>query len=204
VKRLVLAAAACAALLTGLDARAADAVPGPEEQVRELYRTFIDAVRAQRAAIDKDRSVLYAITERSTDPYVDYDRLSRLVLGRNWTAATPAQRERFMAEFRGYLVRTYAVALVRYIDAEFIFKPVQLRPGDRQVMVRTETVPQGGTRFPVNYLLYLNDHGWKALDVSIDGVSVVATLRAVVESEVREKGLDGVIEDLARKNREAG
>jgi len=179
------------------------AAPGPDELVQQLYHSWTEAARAERAAIEKDKSVLYALTERSTEPYVDYDRLSRLVLGRNWTAANAAQRERFVQEFRNYLVRTYAASMWRYVDAEIVFKPANYKEGDRQVWVRTETVPQGGTRFPVNFLLYRTDAGWKALDVSIDGVSVVATLRGVVDSEVRQKGLDGVIEDLARKSREA-
>lgn len=191
-------------LALGAGAARADTAPDPQKLVQQLYQSWTKAVRAERAAIEKDKSVLYALTESSTEPYVDYDRLSRLVLGRNWTAANEAQRARFVEEFRNYLVRTYATAMWRYVDAELVLKPTSYNPADRQVWVRTETVPVSGQRFPVNFLLYRTDGEWKAQDVSIEGVSVVATLRGVVDSEVRQKGLDGVIEDLARKSREAG
>ncbi len=177
---------------------------GPDAVIRELYDKWVQAAKAQRDAIAKDRKLLYSITEEITTPYIDFARLSRLVLGRYWRQASDEQRQRFMREFRAHLVRTYATAMFRYIDADFVFKPAKYKPGDRQVIVKTETIPgDGRPRFPMNYVVYRADSGWKAMDVTIEGISIVTTLRNIVRSEIQNKSLDGVIAELAEKNRRA-
>jgi phospholipid transport system substrate-binding protein len=182
----------------------ASAPPDPDKFVKDLYNTWITAARAERDAITSDKHRLYTLTIQTTEPYIDYDRLARLVLGQHWRTATPEQRQRFIEEFRSYLVRTYATTMLEYMDSKFEFKPTRFSPDDRQVVVRTETIPQNGRPpFPVNYVLYLANGQWKGMDVTIDGVSVVATLRNVIGSEISGKSLDAVIDDLARKNREA-
>jgi phospholipid transport system substrate-binding protein len=182
----------------------ASAPPDPDKFVKELYDSWISAARAEREAITSDKQQLYALTIQTTEPYIDYDRLARLVLGQHWRTATPEQRKRFVEEFRSYLVRTYATTMLEYMDSKFEFKPTRYSPDDRQVVVRTETIPQNGRPpFPVNYVLYLADGQWKGMDVTIDGVSVVATLRNVIGSEISGKTLDAVIDDLAKKNRAA-
>ena len=193
---------AITALLFAIAPVAATApVSDPEQVVKALYHDWLEAARAKREVIKSDKSVLYALTDRAAEPYVDFDRLAKLVLGQHWRSASPEQRRRFVEEFRENMVRTYASVMVRYLDAEFRFLPLKYAPDDRQVIVRTVTVPTDGSpQFPVNYVLYREDGEWKALDVSIEGVSVVATLRNVVSAEIQRKSLDGVIEEIARKN----
>jgi phospholipid transport system substrate-binding protein len=48
------------------------------------------------------------------------------------------------------------------------------------------------------------ESGWKVFDVRVAGVSLVATYRTAFAEEVRNHGVDGLIELLSRKNREGG
>ena len=176
----------------------------PDALVHDLYQTWLTAAKADRAKITNDKKALYELTSKVTEPYIDFDRLARLVLGFHYRQASDAQRKAFIEAFRTHLVLTYGTAMLNYLDAKFIFKPTNFRPGDRQVIVRTETVPSGGrAAFPVDYVLYREDSGWKAMDVIIDGISVVTTLRNIVSSEVQTKTLDGVIREIQAKNRQA-
>lgn len=176
----------------------------PDALVKELYQKWLSTARSQRAELARDKGKLYELTDQVSGPYIDYQRLGRLVLGRHWREATPDQRERFIKEFRAHLVRTYATAMFDYIDADFEFKPLKNRPGDRQVVVYTVTRPKDGRpSIPINYVLYFNGERWQAMDVIVEGVSVVATLRNIVRAEVQRKTLDGVIAELAEKNRKA-
>ncbi len=188
----------------GAGAAVAPAPTAPDVLVKELYQKWLSTARAQREALARDKRKLYALTDEVSGPYIDYQRLGRLVLGKHWRAASPEQRERFIREFRAHLVRTYATAMFDYIDADFEFKPVKYRPGDRQVIVYTVTRPKDGRpSIPINYVLYFNGERWQAMDVIVEGVSVVTTLRSIVRSEVQRKSLDGVIAELAEKNRKA-
>lgn len=178
---------------------------GPDALVEELYSAWLSKARVQKSELRKNPKKLYALADEITAPYIDYTRFSRLVLGKHWRSASETQRSRFEKEFRHHLVRTYATALLTYIDAEFKFIPSKYKEGDKQVLVRTETRPKdGGPKISVNYVLYNKEGAWQAMDVAIEGISIVATLRSIVRSEVHNKSLDAVIEELAAKNRRAG
>ena len=49
---------------------------------------------------------------------------------------------------------------------------------------------------PVNYSLRKTPQGWKAWDVTIEGISYVKNFRTDFGAEVHQKGLDAVIQRL--------
>jgi hypothetical protein len=53
----------------------------------------------------------------------------------------------------------------------------------------------------VNFSLYRRNGEWKAYGVQIDGISLVANYRTSAV-EVRNGGLDGLIQSLAARNRQ--
>ena len=65
-----------------------------------------------------------------------------------------------------------------------------------QATVRTEVKRSNGTKVPVNYTLRKTDSGWKAWDVTIEGISYVKSFKTDLSSEVEQKGLDEVIQRL--------
>jgi phospholipid transport system substrate-binding protein len=70
-----------------------------------------------------------------------------------------------------------------------------------QATVRTEVKRSDGTRVPVNYSMRATPAGWKAWDVTIEGISYVRNLRNDVGAEVDQRGLDAVIERLETESR---
>ena len=65
-----------------------------------------------------------------------------------------------------------------------------------QAVVRTEVKRSNGQRVPVNYSLHATPQGWKAWDVTIEGISYVRNFRNDVGAEVDQAGLDSVIKRL--------
>jgi phospholipid transport system substrate-binding protein len=53
---------------------------------------------------------------------------------------------------------------------------------------------------PVNYTMRGTPEGWKAWDVTIEGVSYVKNFRTDFGSEIDAKGLDAVIQRLETEN----
>jgi phospholipid transport system substrate-binding protein len=45
----------------------------------------------------------------------------------------------------------------------------------------------------------LKDDDWLAYDVTVDGVSLVSNYRTSFRNLVKEKGMDGLLEELERK-----
>lgn len=205
MKKILLMTGIVLFLLAGI-VRAAE-VP-PEELVRKTAEVILAEIKANRAVYAKDYAKLYKMADEKVLPHFDFRRMSQWVLGRAWKDATAEQRDRFTAEFRDLLVGTYSQALLNYTDQEIIYLPVQRKPEDTEVTVKTEVKQSSGPNIPIHYSFHKNKDGaWKVYDISIEGVSLVTNYRSVYATKVREKGMDGLIAEIAannKKKREAG
>jgi phospholipid transport system substrate-binding protein len=127
--------------------------------------------------------------------------MSKLVLAKNWRTASEDQRQRFINEFKGMLVRTYTNSLTDYAgNTEIVYlKSVDKKEG-KYVTVYTEIVQSGKPNIPVNYSLRQTDEGYKIYDVVIEGLSLVKNYRTSFSKQISETSLDALIEDMAQKN----
>lgn len=189
------------ALLVVGAAQAKTVATAPDALISRLTAEWQAEVNKQTAAIDKDKAVLFRITDRITAPYIDYQKIARLVLGKYWRKASDPQKKEFIQAFRDDLVRKYATVLYSYREAEISVKPVNYKETDKNVRVKTVASLAGRKPVSVNFILYKKDENWRAMDVLTEGVSVVATLRGIYRSEIQKKGLDKVIADLASKSK---
>ncbi|HEB95597.1 MAG TPA: ABC transporter substrate-binding protein, partial [Sedimenticola thiotaurini] len=127
----------------------------------------------------------------------DFERMSRLALGRHWRKASEQQRQAFVAAFRQLLVRTYATALLNYSDEQIVYKPLRQEPTGKEAVVNTLVSEPGGAPVPIDYRLHLGSDGhWRVYDVIVDGVSLVSNYRSSFGSEIRRRGMDGLIRKL--------
>ncbi len=195
-------------VLLGLTALAAMAAPMAPSAPRD---TVIDTSEKMLAALKKDKDLLKQNPQRIYDlvseivlPHFDFTTMSKWVLGKNWRTLNQDQRQRFTNEFRTLLVRTYAVSLSEYQDQKLNYLPLQAAPGADDVTVRTEVLRGGGPAIPINYSMHLTENGWKVYDVVIDGVSLVVNYRTSFATQIREGGVDKLIEQLAARNQRPG
>ena len=172
-----------------------------------LVKTITDDVTA---AIAKDKDIQAGDTAKATElieakivPHFNFTRMARIAMARNWRAATPEQQKEIAAEFKTLLVRTYSTALVNYKEQKINYKPLRAKPEDDEVTVKSEVKPSGATEpVQIDYEMEKTPNGWKVYDVKVGGVSLVTTYRDTFATEVRERGIDGLIKSLAAKNRE--
>jgi len=190
-------------LIIGL-CSAQGAVSSPYDVVRNTAQEMTAALKTNRAIVQQDPGKLYELVHRIVLPHFDFELISRWVLGQYWRQATPAQRQRFTEEFRTFLVRTYAGALLEYVDDEIRYPPAPRVPeGANETTVHTEVVPKTGAPIPINYSMHLKpDLGWKVFDVTVDGVSLVTNYRSTFASQVRNSGMDSLINDLSARNKQ--
>jgi phospholipid transport system substrate-binding protein len=172
-----------------------------------LVKTITDDVAA---VLKKDKDIQSGDTKKAADlieakivPHFNFTRMARIAMGRNWRSATPEQQKELAGEFKTLLVRTYSTALTNYRDQQINYKPLRAKPEDTEVTVKSD-VTQSGSSQPVSidYEMEKTPNGWKVYDVKVDGVSLVTTYRDTFATEVREKGIDGLIKSLAAKNRD--
>jgi phospholipid transport system substrate-binding protein len=198
-RRLALAIAALLLPVTLLAvARAAESIPGPTPQdlIEKTARGLLEALDADREKAKQDPARVRALVDELLLPHFDTDYSARLVLGKHWRAATPDQRRRFVDAFYQSLLRNYGSALAEFTADRLTVLPFRGDLASGQAVVRTEVKRSNGVRVPVNYTLHSTPQGWKAWDVTIEGISYVRNFRNDVGTEVEQAGLESVIKRL--------
>lgn len=205
-RAVVFGALATSALMAIGPASAADAPSradmGPEALVKSVSSEVLDAIRADPALRNGDFDRLQKLIDEKVMPYVDFERMTRLSVGRGWRTATPEQRDALMREFRTLLVHTYSGALSKVTDHRVKMLPLRASPTDTDVLVRSEVAPSAGDPIQLDYRLEKTSAGWKIYDMTILGVSLVENYRDQFESEISQYGIDGLIKALSDHNKQ--
>lgn len=187
-----------AATLLALPVRAADPVDasGPGQLIESAANSMLKELDAHRAEYRKDPKKIEQLVDEVLLPHFDTEYAARLVLGAHWRTASASQRERFIRGFYQSMLRNYGSALAEFTGDRLKVFPAQIAPDGQRATVRTEVRRSNGERVPVNYSLRKTDSGWKAWDVTIEGVSYIKSFREDFGAEIDQKGLDAVIERL--------
>ncbi|MGQ0833704.1 MAG: MlaC/ttg2D family ABC transporter substrate-binding protein [Gammaproteobacteria bacterium] len=175
---------------------AATSTLGPQELIEQTAQKMLDELEANRAEYKKDPARIRQLVDRVLLPHFDTEYAARLVLGRHWRTAQAEQRERFVEAFYDSLLDNYGSALAEFTGDRMRILPTKVPPNADRATVRTEVRRSNGTRVPVNYSLRRTADGWKAWDVSIEGISYVKSFREDFGAEIDQKGLDAVIRRL--------
>lgn len=190
-------------LLSSLVLAAVFTAAGAEETAQQVVEQAVDRISAQlngrREELAANKQELYALINRELLPKFDVDYAGRLVLGKAWRDAAPAQRQRFVDVFYNFLLRSYATAILKFEQDDIRILPQRAPPQDGRTLVRTEMKMPDGTLVPVNYSMRSTPEGWKAYDVRIEGISYVQNYRNQFNAEVAAKGLDALIERLEKE-----
>lgn len=194
---VALLAAAAPALV-----RAQAAAPTPDALVRSLSNEVLDAVRGDRSLQSGDIGRFNKLVDDKIVPYVNFEKMTQLAVGRGWRQATPEQRAALTREFRSLLVRTYAGAVSQVTDHKVELRPFRAQPSETDVVVRTNVVPGRGDPIQLDYRVEKGDGGWKIYDVNVAGVWLVENYRSSFASEINQNGIDGLIKALTDRNRQ--
>jgi phospholipid transport system substrate-binding protein len=178
-----------------------EAVSEPQALVKDASDRMLQALKDNEDKIEEDPKFVYGLVNDILLPNFDFAKMSKLALGKNWRKANPAQRERFIGEFRLLLVRTYTTAMVEYSDEEIVFLPFRDDLAKKRVKVAMEVLQPGGPSIPIALSMYLNkQNAWKVYDVKIDGISLVTNYRSTFAAEIRKEGMEKLIDNLAARN----
>ena len=181
-------------------ASAAIAQEAPDALVRNVSEEVLTIVKNDKDLQSGNTKRAMELVEAKVLPHFNFNRMTRLALGREWNKASEPQKEQLVKEFRTLLVRTYSNALTEYKNQTIEYKPLRMAAGDTDVMVKTLVNQPGGKPITLDYWLEKQAEGWKVYDVVVASVSLVTNYRDTFAQEVRNGGIDGLIKTLAAKN----
>ena len=182
----------------------ANAEMAPDVLVKQTADDVLTIIKNDKEIQAGNQQKLHGVIEEKILPNFDFDRVCRMVLGKNWKTATPEQQAIFQKEFRSLLLRTYSSALSKYKDQVIEYKPMRYEADEKNVSVKTLILQPGGQPIAVDYSLVKGSAGWKVYDIVIENVSLVTNYRSQFSNEIRQNGLDSLNKKLTDKNLIAG
>lgn len=169
-----------------------------EKRVIQVTSNIVNLLERNKAQYSTDKNALNAMVRREVLPFIDFNAMSKLTLGKHWRTASPQQRTRFINAFREMLVRSYAKTMIDYSGSKITAgnSAPNRKPG--YVLVRTLVTPKGKSPISANYSLRKVGNDWKAYNVEVAGVNLITNFRTNFTREVSSKGLDALIARLEK------
>jgi phospholipid transport system substrate-binding protein len=101
----------------------------------------------------------------------------------------------------GVLINRYADGLLEFrSDEQLEVLPMKGSNNEKLTRVRTRIKLENGGKAPVDYAFHMTEEGWKAFDVTVEGISYVITFRNQIAPRVEKEGIEKVTADIAAGN----
>jgi phospholipid transport system substrate-binding protein len=178
--------------------RPADAAPSAESA-----RTLIEQVSADVLTILSDQSrgdrqKFDALVVLLDEP-IDLDLVGRLILGRHWRTVDESQRRQYLELFRDYALANLASKLHLYRGQSFEVTGAKV-VSDQDALVTSRILSDGEPPLQVDWRLrQQNDGGLVTIDLIVEGVSLIVTLRSEFASVIERVGFDGLLAELRQR-----
>jgi phospholipid transport system substrate-binding protein len=172
-----------------------------QQTVSQTLESLRTAVTRDTEAIKSDPEIAGRLVSEIVLPMIDTPRIGKWLLGKHWGQATPSQRQQFNGAYQQMMLRLYASQLTDYSHVRVDYLPVRGSVDETaDATVRTAVKATDRDAVPIDYRLHLDNKQWKVYDIRVDGISLVATLRAEVDHDINKLGIEGLIKHLNERS----
>lgn len=178
----------------------ADGLSEPQQVIQDLSDQLKQMLGNNQDQLKSNPGYVYSLAGDVLVPYIDFSRVSSLVLGKYWRRASSVEKEQFRYQFQRLLVRAYSTAFHQFDEWELRHQPIRMASGADDVSVHVKVLRPDAQPVTVVYRMHLNEGRWQAYDVKIEGISLVTNYRSSFSKQVRKKGLDHLIRRITDLN----
>jgi len=190
-RRTLVAAAAVWCL-----AHAALAADSPRAIVEKMTQAAVEVLGRKDLSSEEKRHRIEDLAYAN----VDFETMSRLVLARNWSQLSAAQRTEFVQLFKEHLALTYGRNIENYSN-EKVQVVSERDEGRGDWTVKTKILRGGGNAdVLVDYRLRQENGAWRIIDIVIERVSLVANFRSQFQEIMSGGGPTKLLDVLREKN----
>ncbi|MFP6561301.1 phospholipid-binding protein MlaC [Paraburkholderia sp. B3] len=197
MKRYFTAFVAAAAFVSG----SAWAQSSPDAIVKDAVEGTVKAMQADPQARGGDMAKITETVQTHFVPATDFQRTTRIAIGKAWTTATPDQQQKLYEQFQLLLVKTYAASLSQLRDTQVTFKflPSSTGAGAKDTVVQSHVLSNGGDD-AIDYRLERTASGWKIYDINMMGAWLIQVYQTQFADQIAKGGIDGLIKFLVDHN----
>jgi phospholipid transport system substrate-binding protein len=173
----------------------------PMTIIRQTTTHILETLDSRREEFTADPQLLRDIVREDLLPLIDLDYSARLILGRSGRGVSAEQLGAFSEAMSSVLINRYADGLIEFrSDEQVEVLPMKGNNTDKLTRVRTRIKLENGGFAPVDYAFRKTEQGWKAFDVTVEGISYVITFRNQIAPQVAADGIDKVTQDILAGN----
>jgi len=190
-------------LLLGSSAALANSVDqrDPLTIIEESTTQMLETLDERREEFTADPEQLRSIVREDLLPLLDLEYSARLILGKEGRKVSPEQLGAFSEAMSSVLVNRYADGLLEFrSDKQIEVLPMKGKNTEKLTRVRTRIKLEAGGFTPVDYAFRKTEQGWKAFDVTVEGISYIITFRNQISPRVAADGIDKVTQEILAGN----
>jgi len=176
---------------------ATDCLKGTLDQIIEVLKD--PSLKAPDKKNERRNILLKLIKER-----FDEAAFARRALGVHWKKRTKEEKQEFVEIFSDLLERTYLKKIDDYLAKAGNFSEKNIlylneTVKGRYVVVETKVITNKDTKIPILYLFKNKQGNWLAVDIAIEGVSLVKNYRAQFKEILSRSSFKELIAKLKSK-----
>jgi phospholipid transport system substrate-binding protein len=182
-------------LLPGRSAQATVSADAARQMIQEVGTQVLAILRDQGLDNRQKFERLVALL----DGPIDLELIARLILGRHWRSASEAQRTEYLQLFRAFALDNLASRLHVYDGQDFEIVGAQA-VDERDAVVATRVTGGGRPPLKVDWRVRARDDGHLvAIDVIVEGISLIVTQRSEFSAVIERQGMDGLLAELRQR-----
>ena len=169
----------------------------PQARLQSVSDELLEQIRLRMDEFERDDEALYTFVDSTLGGVLDYDQILKIILGKKiYQEATPTQRDEFIVSLKRQLLELYAKVILKYADGKVQYLPFELKPDKAYQVVRTEFLLSGKAPVDLTYLMREIEGEWYVFEIRADGIFLIKSLKDSLRPEIKQNGLDAVIERL--------
>jgi phospholipid transport system substrate-binding protein len=182
-------------VLGGRSPQAAVSAEAAEEMIQTVGVQVLAILRDQ--GLDNQQKFHRLVS--LLDGPIDLEIIARLILGRHWRSATEAQRAEYLELFRAFALDNLASRLHVYDGEDFEIVGAEA-VSESDAVVATRVTGGGRPPLKVDWRVRERDDGdLVAIDVIVEGVSLIVTQRSEFSAVIERQGMDGLLAELRQR-----
>ena len=168
---------------------------GASRFVDDIGVKVVSILSDEALSQDKKRAKMEKMFRRT----VDTRWIGKFVLGRHWRDLSKEQQKRYLNHYESFLIRHYTANFTEYTEGTSLKINRSVDEGSGEYLLSTEVLRPNQPSVLLDYRVRKNGKNYKVFDIIVEGVSLLATQRSEFASVIERKGIDFLIDTLAKK-----
>ena len=173
----------------------------PIQFMKAVTDQLMGELKKNQEKIEKDPESVYEVIYPLISSYVDFEEMAKWVAGtKAWYSADGKTRESFIIEFKTLVVRTYGLALNKYITERIEFLPLKKSASKTRIQVSSRVTRANKEDLHIDYRLITHDDSWRVYDLIAEGFSILEVFQAQFSDQIHREGLSVVVKKIREHN----